>query len=351
MKIVFNPSENEENRYIQLLVDGLRAAGYQVHPLDTLLSGLRHFRSVRLVHLNWFENIDERRLSVGLRSFFRKLGVLSVIRLTGKPLVWTMHNRMSHETGRFFFSRWIHRLLLRWAHVIVIHSASSETMLAVHGERVRRKAEYVPHPHFVGVYGRRRQSPHTEPNRLRLLFVGMVKPYKQLELLIDTVAAFGSDVQLTIAGRAVDEGYRRAIAARAARAGNVVLRAEFVPDDQLADLLAGADAVVLPYDLSSSLNSGSVLLAFSYAKTVICPEIGTLTDLGDRMHDTFHYRYTDEASHRDALAGQIGRALALKREDPEALDRMGERLLAHVTRTHDPKAVVRALIRIYQRLL
>lgn len=351
MDIIFNPPVNEENRYIELLVGQLRAKGYRIHPLDTFFSKCRHFRSIKLVHLNWFENIDDRNFFVGIRSFLRKLIVLVVIRVSGKRLVWTMHNRVSHEKGFTIFTRAITRLLLRWSHRIVIHTRQSEAILAAHGTKVLCKAVYLPHPHFIGIYGDTHSAPGHETSRLRLLFTGMVKPYKNLELLIDTVAAFDDGVQLTIAGKAVDEDYRQQVAVRVQHAGNVTLLPYFVPDGEMAALLAGADAVVLPYDLSSSLNSGTAILAFSYGKTVICPEIGTVTDLGEYINETFHYRYTNAAEHRQALGEQIKLAMMLKRHDPGALGRMGERLRAFMAAAHDPQRIGAELDMIYHELL
>ncbi|MFC3199359.1 glycosyltransferase family 4 protein [Parapedobacter deserti] len=352
MDIIFNPPVNEENKYIGLLVGELRAKGYRIHPLDTFFSSRRHFRSIKLIHLNWFENIDDSNFFIGLRSFLRKLAVIIVIRLSGKPLVWTMHNRVSHEKGLAFFSRTITRLLLRWSHRIIIHSRQSEEILAAHGAKVRQKAVYMPHPHFIGEYGA--ETNPTELHglkRLSLLFTGMVKPYKNLELLIDVVGEFGDQVQLTIAGKAIDDDYRQQVAYRAGQAGNVTLLPYFIPDSEMGAVLAGADAVVLPYDLSSSLNSGTAILAFSYGKTVICPEIGTISDLGEHMADTFHYQYSDREEHRRALGKQIKQAIALKRRDPQAMDRMGRRLHAYVADAHDSRRIVVTLDNIYRELI
>lgn len=351
MDIIFNPPVNTENQYIRLLVNELHARGYRIHPLDTIFSGYRHFRSIKLVHLNWFENIDDSSFFTALRSFMRKLTVLSAIRLAGKPLVWTLHNRASHEKGAALFSRMLMRLLVRWSDVIIIHSGQSENVLASYGASVLERVAYVPHPHFVGVYGSAVAAyPHKE-NGLRLLFIGMVKPYKNLELLIDIVGTFGHGVQLTIAGKAIDEGYQRKLANRAAHVGNVTLLPYFIPDGELTLLLGHTDAVVLPYDLASSLNSGTAILAFSYRKTVICPEIGTIADLGNHVADTFCYRYDTAAQHRKALKQQIERALTRKREDPHALDDMGERLYRHMAAAHDPQRVGDELARLYRHAL
>ncbi len=351
MDIIFNPPANEANQYIQLLVSELRAKGYRIHSLDTIFSSRKHFRSIKLVHLNWFENIVERRsFFTELRSFLRKLTVLTIIHLSGKPLIWTLHNRESHEKGTAFFSRIITRLLVRWSDCIVIHSGQSEGVLTAYGGRTLERVAYVPHPHFIGVYGDALTATRGD-NLLRLLFIGMVKPYKNLELLIDVVGAFGHRVQLIIAGKAVDENYQRKLVEQANAVGNVTLLPYFVPDGELAQLLGRADAVVLPYDLASSLNSGTVILAFSYKKTVICPEIGTVSDLDSHMADTFCYRYGTTAQHRAELTQQIERALVLKQHDPDALDNRGERLYRHMVMAHDPHRVGDELARLYRHVV
>ncbi len=347
MDIVFNPPANEENQYIQLLVSELRAKGYRIHPLATIFSSWKHFRSLQLIHLNWFENIDDHSFFKALRSFLRKLTVLTIIRLWGKPLVWTLHNRVTHEKGTALFSGILTRLLVRWSGGIVIHSRQSEAVLARFGTSVLDRVAYVPHPHFIGAYGHAAEAPPQADSTLRLLFIGMVKPYKNLELLIDVVGAFGAQVQLTIAGKAADENYGQRLAAEAENVGNVTLLPYFIPDGELARLLGETDAVVLPYDLASSLNSGTVILAFSYKKTVICPEIGTISDLGSHMEETFCYRYVSEEQHRTALAQQIQRAWALKQDDRKALHQKGVRLYQHVVAANDPREVGDTMARLY----
>jgi len=348
MDIIFNPPDNQENQYIRLLVDQLRAKGYRIHPLDTIFSSWKHFRSIRRVHLNWFENVDDRGLWVALRSFLRKVFVLTVIHWSGKPLIWTLHNRMSHEKGPAFFSRTLIRLLIRWSDHIVIHNSQSKQVLAPYGTVAVKKTVHIPHPHFIGVYGDVRSEQPTANDPLELLFTGMVKPYKNLEPLIEAVRECGPSVRLTIAGKPSTDGYRRRIAALVQPTDNVVWKPYFVPDEEVAALLAGADVVVLPYDLTSSLNSGTAILAFSYKKTVICPEIGTITDLDEAMQDTFHYRYQTVEQHREALTEQIRRAVHLKHADPAGLAARGERLQARMKAIHDPGRAGAMLDKLYR---
>lgn len=350
MDIIFNPPTNSENRYIRLIVKELKRNGYQVHALDSLFSSFTHFNTIKLVHLNWFENVDDHDFFSALISFCRKMAVLVAVRLSRKPLVWTMHNRTAHEKGMTFFNRALVYLLLRWSNRIVIHTHQSEKILAAIADKFVQKAVYIPHPHFIGVYGKIMPDP-TPASGIQLLFMGMIKPYKNLELLIEVTQAFGDHVQLTIAGRAVDSCYQLQLEKQAAAAGNVQLFPYFIHDQEIAGLIASADILVLPYDLASSLNSGTVLLAFSYERTVICPEIGTIADLGMLQSEVFHYRYHDVAAHREALTNQITRALLLKQNDPARLREMGKRLYEHVAARHDQHFVGAELDGVYRALL
>lgn len=351
MDIIFNPPINKENQYIQLLVKALRSSGYRIHSLDGVLSNFGHFKSIKLIHLNWFENVDDSSFFVAIKSFFRKLVVLSIIRISGKPLIWTMHNRASHEKGLSFFSRTITRLLMRWSHRIIIHTRQSEEILAQYGVKARQKAVYLPHPNFIGVYGDVQHPEKVDERKLQLLFIGMVKPYKNLELLMTVAGELANDVQLTITGKAINAEYERQVIGMASRLGNVAFIPGFIPDEEMALRLAQTDVLVLPYDLSSSLNSGTVLLAFSYGKTVICPEIGTIADLGERKEDTFHYLYGSDEEHYQALRRQLAAAVATKQQNPMALQAMGNRLFEYVSVSHNQKQIGQQLAEIYHKLI
>jgi len=351
MDIIFNPPTNHENQYIRLMVEELVKKGYRVNALDGIFSNYRHFKSIKIVHLNWFENIDERNVFVAIKSFFRKFAVLAVIRVSGKPLVWTMHNRISHEKGVAFFSRILVRLLERWAHRIVVHSRQSEAILSALNRDVVKKTVYIPHPNYIDVYGHISPRTNSAGLPLRLLFVGMIKPYKNIELLIDVVKRFGPRVKLTLAGKAVSPSYGSQIRRKVVRAGNAELLPQFIPDREVPKLFAKADVVVLPYDLSSSLNSGTAFLAFSYKKTVICPEIGTITDLDGYKKYVFHYRYDTSSEHEKALTHQIEAALLLKQNEPEHLDLMGNRLRDYVALKHDNEQIGASLNELYKRLI
>jgi len=351
MKIIFNPPDNKENLYIRLMVAPLERAGFQTEPLDHFLSSYRHMKSIQLVHLNWFENIDDSSFFVAFKSFIRKLIALMAIRFTGKPLVWTMHNRISHEKGLRFFSRTMTFLLLRWAHKIIVHSPVSIPLLATQSKAAAAKAIYIPHPHFIGVYGPIIPSPIREHDPLRLLFIGAVKPYKNIELLMTLAKAYAKEVVVTIAGKPVNTVYKNKLEQLVEAATNIDLQLRFMADEEIPQLLGHADLLVLPYDLASSLNSGTVLLAFSYKKSVICPDIGTIQDLGNEKNQVLAYHYSSPADHALRLSEKIEEAIGLKAKNPAIFNQWGERLFRHVSQQHANDNIGAQLIAVYTELL
>jgi len=351
MNIIFNPPDNKENQYISLLVAPLKKSGFKIYALDDFLSSYKHMKTIQLVHLNWFENIDDSSFFIALSSFFRKLVVLTAIKLMRKPLVWTMHNRASHEKGLSFFSRAIRFLLVKWADRIVVHSRASITLLQQYSKEAAAKAVYLPHPNFIGVYGP--ELPNTASSRplLQLLFIGAIKPYKNIELLITLAQAYTKEIQLTIAGKPVNETYKSELERLATNTTNVYLQLRFIQDEEFPALLSKADLLALPYDLASSLNSGTVLLAFSYKKTVICPTIGTISDLAEEKDNVLAYTYTTPEQHVLKLSEKMEEAIRLKAANPNIFDHWGEQLFYYVSTKHANNKIGETLIEIYRQLL
>jgi glycosyltransferase involved in cell wall biosynthesis len=351
MHIIFNPPDNDENKYIENVVKPLLESNFQVHALEGLFSSLGHFRSIRLVHLNWFENIDDTSTYKTIVSFLRKTLVLTILRLSGKKLIWTMHNRISHEKKSGKFSQLITEKLVQWADLIIIHSSQSRNLLITNHPEISDKIKYLPHPDFIGNYGPLVVSKEKNPDILRLLFLGAVKPYKNIELLIDVIREFSGKVKLTIAGKTNSTAYQKKIMALASSAQNLNLILEFIPDSQLPNLLSNCDLVILPYDLASSLNSGTVMLAFSYQKSIICPEIGTLEDMKAMGENFLTYRYQSPSEHPRQLRKSIEKAIRLKNSDKEVFEKMGRNMFEYVSDKHNKAAVGEKLKTIYTSIL
>ncbi|REG92001.1 glycosyltransferase family 4 protein [Algoriphagus antarcticus] len=351
IKIIFNPCENKENKYIAILVNGLEKHGFEVNRLDDFLSSTSHYKSIRLLHLNWFENLDDSSVKSMWTSYFRKLIVLAAIKLGNKKLVWTMHNRLSHEKKSGKLSRALTKKLVAQADAIVIHSAISKNILRSQFPNLKSKIVHIPHPDFIDVYGQMiPERSEKRPSKLKLLFIGAIKPYKNIELLIQIAGRFSEEIHLTIAGNPNSEAYRTELEKLAQGANNITLELKFIPDSELPTYIHQSDVLILPYSQESSLNSGTVILGFSYGRTVICPRIGTIDDL-DGGEDVFDYSYENESEHLAALEKQIQSAINLHLEDSNSLTEKGHRMRDLVLEKNNKQVVTDKLIELYQSFL
>src|SRR5258707_207519 len=83
---------------------------------------------------------------------------------------------------------------------------------------------------------------------LRLLFFGIVRPYKGLDVLLRALAQAPAHVTLTVAGEFWgDSTEMDNLIAELGVADRVTLRPGYVPADQIPALFGAADALVMPY--------------------------------------------------------------------------------------------------------
>lgn len=116
-----------------------------------------------------------------------------------------------------------------------------------------------------------------------ILFFGRITPYKGLEYLISAyrhILAWDNNYRLIIAGRTEDcESYWRAIQGdlrEDVENGRVLLRAEFVPDDETEVYFKAADVLVLPY--RHVYQSGVLFLGYSFGLPALVADVGSLKD-------------------------------------------------------------------------
>ena len=117
-----------------------------------------------------------------------------------------------------------------------------------------------------------------------MLFFGLVRAYKGLDLLL---GAFGlvkdqlPELQLIIAGEFYeDEEKYRAQIASLGLTERVILRNEFIPDDDLRKYFGAADLIVQPY--KTATQSGVTQVAFHFEKPMLVTNVG---GLGEIVHD------------------------------------------------------------------
>ncbi|HET7757390.1 MAG TPA: glycosyltransferase [Steroidobacteraceae bacterium] len=208
------------------------------------------------------------------------------LRARGARIVWTAHNLYPHDGGKAVLAHRIARqVVARLASLVAVHGSSSATRVGREFAVSSSRLLLIEHGNWLGFYA---NTLTRDAARRRLdipaaafvfLFIGLCKPYKNLEQLLRGHAALSDDSLLWIVGRFQSPAYRAAVrhAASLAAPGRTTIRDEFVKSDDLQLYLNACDAVVLPY--REILTSGAAMLALSFGRPVVAPRMGTLEEL------------------------------------------------------------------------
>ncbi|WP_346862598.1 glycosyltransferase [uncultured Draconibacterium sp.] len=344
MKIVFDPPFSKSNEYSNLITSYLIEKGYTIYSFDEIFESRNKFFSVKVVHLNWFEVIGS------YYGFIKKLVRIFLLLVFRKKIIWTMHNKSPHTKKLLMLQKVLYLLIAKISHRIVIHSKVSEKIL-VQGCKIRKeKIEYIPHPHYIGVYGNLQSNNKICSSKLKLLFFGAVRPYKNIELLLKVANEFQDEIELYIAGKPESNEYKRQIEELAEEKSNVNLELDYIDNKRLISLLSEYELAVLPYDIRSSLNSGSIILCFSYAKSVIVPVIGTINDIPDKSY-LLSYEYGDEKEHYNKLVEKISEAIEMKKKDHDVFKKWGEEMFEYVKENNGTQNSQERFKQLYESIL
>lgn len=199
------------------------------------------------------------------------LVMTNAARRGGCRVVVLCHNVLPHE--RRPCDEQLMRALLRRADAAVVHSAAEAELAAA---LAPTPLEVAPLPLHLPLGDRLEPAGDgPQPARHRLLFFGVVRRYKGLDILLRALAGTTADVSLTVAGEiwAGKHELRRLIS-RLQLTDRVTMRGWYVPADEIAGHFAAADALVLPY--RSGTASQNALIALHFGVPVIATRAGAI---------------------------------------------------------------------------
>ena len=113
-----------------------------------------------------------------------------------------------------------------------------------------------------------------------LLFFGLVRAYKGVDTLLDalTILKTKENYKLVIAGEFYEDEkkYLKQIAKNKLE-DRIIIRNEYIPNEDVPLLFCGADAIVLPY--KTATQSGVVPIALHFDRPVIVTKVGSLSPM------------------------------------------------------------------------
>jgi glycosyltransferase involved in cell wall biosynthesis len=323
---LFPPAKPDQPAsFLALLRQGLMRAGAVVldHRPVRIGWSMRQ-REVDVVHLHWLEYAaasDSRPFVGWALSWFRVARLITfllVLRARRIGVVWTIHNLSPHQPIRPRAERTCARAVYALATEVIVHSdysarRASETFRT----RRARPLRVIPHANYIGAFPepaasreQLRAALEIPANGFVYLAFGLIRGYKRLPLLVEQFGQLdGEDLRLIIAGPPSQPEELASVQRAAARDARVIVRAEYIPDAEVAELHLAADAAVLAY--SDLFSSGALLLALSFGLPAIAPAAGTSGELfSSPAVELFHSDDLRDAMIRVRSGGRASAARA-----------------------------------------
>lgn len=189
-------------------------------------------------------------------------------------VITLIHNAIPHEPR--FFDKPMAKLLFQQCHGFLVLSDNVANDLC----KLCPKSQFVQHPHpLYDHFGTKQDRTAAcaqlgiDPARKTLLFFGLIRAYKGLDLLIEAMGLLPEDYQLVIAGECYGsfEKYQILIDASPAKA-RISVHNGYVHDEDIPTYFSAADALVLPY--RSATQSGVVSVAYHFDLPMVSTPVG-----------------------------------------------------------------------------
>jgi len=351
MTVIFLPDYTAGNPYQTNLADALDedvdfgdAGG-----VFSILHAVRANEGVSAVHFHWLHPyiFAGSRLKTVARLALTVFQ-LFVLRLWSIPMVWTVHNLMSHESQYPSLERRFKHAFIRFGFCdsLIVHcEALEESIIEEYNlpENVREQVHVIPHGHYLNNYENEVSKKEARPElgldqeETVFLYFGLIRPYKGVPYLIDEFTSIeASNIRLLVVGNPMNESIEEIVREKSATDNRVTTVLEFIPDEDIQLYMNACDCVVLPYNKVTT--SGSAVLAMSFGKAIIIPRHGCVSEQLDE-EGSLIYPPDSEEGLRTALSEALNRDLMS----------MGEynKQLAH---QYDWGGIAETTSRVYSRL-
>ena len=266
--------------------------------LDTVnpFSYIRTYRAIR----DWKPDVLIVRYWM---SFFApSLGYITRRMKKHCKVISILDNVVPHEP-RFFDTPLTKYFLKGSTGCVTLCEAVSHDLL-----RLRPDAEYtvIQHP-LYSHFGARKEREEIEKKlglkhgKKNILFFGLIRKYKGLDILLEAFGKLSDDYQLIIAGEPYGsfDPYQEIID-RLPGKERIVKELKYIKDSEVSDYFSAADLAVLPY--RSATQSGISSVSYHFEVPMIVTDVGGLKEtIGDRGTGLVSEDGSPEAIHKEIL--------------------------------------------------
>ena len=357
MKIIVYPQG--ENPYQELLYNPLRNKGHDVHYYNAKIFGKHNLplffplivyriKGYNIFHLHWispfvFPKKNRFFETIMLCYLILFIGFLKLIRYR---VIWTLHNIYPHDRNYKFYLT-AEKIVSNLCDAKIVHSKNTIKDMQKFGFNIR-DTYTISIGNYIGVYDNNvkesiaRRYFNLKKNDFVFLFFGRIEPYKGIENLLEAfkkIEKKRKHIKLLIAGKCDDKNLIKMLDDYGNKfKENTRIDTNFIEDDKVQYYFNSTNVVVYPFKKITT--SSTVILAFSFRKPVICPEIGDLKQFPDNIGIFYNPK------NKNGLLTCMEKAIAEKFE----LSKLGKRAFEYAE-SLDWNRIAEKTIRVYNEVL
>jgi D-inositol-3-phosphate glycosyltransferase len=302
-----------------------------------------------VLHILWNNRLE----------FFDRTLFMLYLKILGKKVTLTAHNVNAgrRDSNDSLMNRLTLKCQYRLADHIFVHTKKMQDELCSEFGVRENNVTVLRHP-INDAFPDTELTPEEAKLKLDLgrqskvmLCFGRIRPYKGLEYAVsafERIAAEDPEYRLVIAGeskKGCEEYFREVLDMidRSAFQDRILVRTEFIPDEDAEIYLKAADVLVLPY--KEIFQSGVLFLAYSFGLPVVATDVGSFREEIVEGRTGFVCKPCDVDDLAEVLReyfrSDLFRRLSVRRSE----------IKSHAFEEHSWKAVAEATGLAYQSLL
>lgn len=245
-----------------------------------------------ILHYHWLECTNLKSLA----GIAYKLFCILLFKKFGGKLVWTVHNKMPHDSRYKKLNYKIRSLMAKRADLLHVHCNTAIGEIGDFFNQPKTKFRVIPHPEYPVTSIPREKAiqklniKHDLDLKISdqiFLMFGNISSYKQIDEAGYMFKELPDYKKLVIVGP-VKKGqlsYYQKIKELASKNNNIKLIPNFIPEEDVPLYHCASDCIVFNY--RQILTSGGVALAESYGRSIIAPRLGCLSELAGKKVQLF----------------------------------------------------------------
>ena len=286
-----NPKRMVHNPYWAMLIESLNKEGIEVlqdTPNAFTRSWLwRNRRRIHILHIHFPQPFyAEKDEEANIWKALAFISNLLFAKALGYHTVFTLHDiDPPFSLSPDWVNQLGHRAAIKLTESVIVHCNEAKRLLKERFNRSKNVHVLDP-PHFIDTYPNqisqtkaRERLGYTDPNLFIFGFIGGIRPNKGVDNLIRAFRQIKDpSLRLLIAGPVnKPASHAQFLQALSGSDRRIKLIFQNIPADDLQIALNAADVIALPF--TKILTSASTILAMSFYKPVIIPNMGCLPEL------------------------------------------------------------------------